>query len=401
METIETIEPIREYAAAHREELLALFRQLCRIPAPSRSENARAAFCRAWLEKNGGRGVYVDGAANAVCPIGVTDRNDVVLLMAHTDTVFPAGTPLQPEIRDGRLYCPGAGDDTANLAILLMAAKYFLRSGAVPKCGVLFVADAGEEGLGNLRGCRALMETYGARVREAISFDLGPQTLVTRAVGSARYRITVTAPGGHSYGDFGSRSAIHAAAQLICALCEQPIPRDGGSKTTCNVGTVSGGTSVNTIAERAEFLYEYRSDSAACMEIMRGQLAGILAGFDRRGAEVCVEQIGLRPGMGACRDEARQQALIRRAETVLETVMGVRPKMTAGSTDCNIPFSMGIPSVSFGLAEGDGAHTRGESVALDSLPRGLEAALRFLAPYFTMPKQTGLSDKERMECSIH
>ena len=113
-----------------------------------------------------------------------------------------------------------------------------------------------------------------------------------------------------------------------------------------------------------------------------------------------VQCVGLRP-CGQEQPPQGQKALVQSALDAIERATGERTIETSGSTDCNIPFSMGIPSVSFGLAEGDGAHTRGESVALDSLPRGLEAALRFLAPYFTMPKQTGLSDKERTECSIH
>ena len=362
----------KAYASAHAEELHQLLRALCRIPAPSHFEDARAVFCKRWLEQNGCGAVRI-----------VREDNDLVLLMAHTDTVFPDKKPMPLQERGGRIFCPGVGDDTANLAILLFAARYFARCGKAPAVGVLFVANACEEGLGNLDGSRALMDAYGRRLREVISFDLGFDTLVTRAVGSARYRITVRTAGGHSYGNFGNRSAVHAAAELICALYDQPVPQS--HKTTFNVGKLTGGTSVNTIPEQAELLYEYRSESAACMAQMQRQFEAVLARFNVRGARLKVEQIGLRPGMGTCRDEKRQAALTARAEQVLTRVMGAPPVQKSGSTDCNIPFSMGIPSVSFGLVDDCGAHTRHESVALVSLPRGLEAALRFIAPYFGLP----------------
>lgn len=359
-------------------ELKELIKALCRIPAPSGREDARAAFCRAWLEENGGSGVYIDEAKNVICPVGVTEACDLVIFMAHMDTVFPDSEPMPMEERGGRLYCPGIGDDTANIAILMMTAKYFLQSGAKPKCGILFVADSCEEGLGNLAGCRALMQRYGARVREVISFDLGSDSVFTRAVGSARWRISLRTAGGHSFGDFGNRSAIHAAAQLIDALYRQPLPQ--GGTVTYNVGTIEGGTSVNTIAEHAALTYEYRSDSAACMAQMEQSLRAILAQV--KDTEIGLELLGLRPGMGESRDSARHEALIRRAETVLESVTGVRPARKMASTDCNIPLSMGIPSVCFGLIAGGGAHTRGEYLELSSLPSGLAACRQFIAAYF-------------------
>ncbi|MBQ1281327.1 MAG: M20/M25/M40 family metallo-hydrolase, partial [Oscillospiraceae bacterium] len=219
-------------------ELEKLLIALCRIPAPSGSEQARADFICSWFREQG-CAAFCDEAGNVLLPLGARD-GDLAIIAAHTDTVFSDTEPLQPECRGTRLYCPGAGDDTANLAILMLAARDLCRSGKMPKIGILFAADVCEEGLGNLAGCRALMARYGARTREFVSFDLYRDRVYSRAVGSARYRITLRCKGGHSFGDFGSKSAIHAAAELVCALYAQTAPQ--GGKVTWNVGTVEGGT---------------------------------------------------------------------------------------------------------------------------------------------------------------
>ena len=357
-------------------ELTCLLRQLCRIPAPTGQEDARAAFCQNWLQAAGYEDCIVDEAKNVICPVGVTADNDVVIFMAHMDTVFPDTEPMELREADGRLYCPGAGDDTANLAVLLMAAKLLRKSGRQPKTGVVFCANSCEEGLGNLKGCRALMARYAGRVRQVVSFDLGLDAVFTRAVGSARYRITMHAPGGHSYLDFGKPNAIAEMAKLIGQLYALPLPAD----TTCNVGQITGGTSVNTIAQRCEILYEYRAESNESLERMAQQLNAVLTPY---GAAVECELLGLRPGMGICHDPAAQEALLERIDGAVQRVTGVYPRHIAGSTDCNIPFSQGIPAACVGLVNMEGAHTRQEFVELDSLSQGLAVALDLLSDYFT------------------
>ncbi len=363
-------------------ELTELLRALCRIPAPSHGEDARARFCKEWFVSAGFSHVFVDEAKNVVCSVDGERDGEAVVFMAHTDTVFPDQTPFELTERGGKWFCPGIGDDTANLAILMMAAKILHQQGRRPKHPLLFVADSCEEGLGNLKGCRTLMERYGDRVKEVISFDLSYDKIYVKAVGSARYRISVRTEGGHSYGDFGNRNAIHQLSRLICDLYGQPIPSEPDSKTTVNVGTVRGGTSVNTIAQDAEILYEYRSDSNACLEIMKNQLEDILSKYRAEGIALSCESIGQRPGMGICRDPESQADLIRRAEACIKDAVGSFPERQSASTDCNIPFSMGIPSVCFGLVSSGGAHTREEWLDPESLPRGLAIALDFIGGYY-------------------
>ena len=368
--------------SAYYEEVEKLILDLCRIPAPSLEEDARAAFCADWFRGAGFGSVAVDGAKNVICSLNDRGDNGLTVFMAHTDTVFPDREPFEPELREGKLYCPGCGDDTANLALMMVAAKILLKSGKMPSEGILFVANSGEEGLGNLAGSRALAETYGARIRRVISFDLTPSDLFVRAVGSVRYRISVKTEGGHSYGDFGRESAIRLAACLVTDLYTQTVPRLPDTKTTFNVGQIRGGTSVNTIAESAEILYEYRSDSNERLDRMEEQLQKILSHYRSEGVELTVDLLGRRPGMGRCEDEAAQAELFRRAEALILEITGQMPTRQSGSTDCNIPFSLGIPAVCFGLVRAGGAHTRGEWLELSSLTQGLELAHRYMESYF-------------------
>ena len=374
-------ETIRKYAESHFEELTELVKSLYVIPAPSHHEERRAVFCKEWLERYGARNVYIDEAKNAVFPFRDTG-GEAVLFMAHSDTVFPDLEPMQALVRDGKMFCPGVGDNTVNVAILLMAARYMMESGAMPKSDMIFAVNSCEEGLGNLKGCRALIERYGKRAKEVISFDLGFDTMFVKAVGSARYKVKIRTVGGHSWNDFGQSNSICEAARLIKELYEQELPAEGASKTSYNVGVISGGTSVNTIAQYAEFLYEYRSDSATCMEKMQRNFVQVLDKFRKYGGEVEIEELGVRPGMGVCHDTNLQKELFDRVEKTIRTVTEKVPKRLSGSTDCNIPFSEGIPAVCFGLATMGGTHTREEYIELDSIVLGLRVALSFLSEYF-------------------
>lgn len=362
-----------EYINENYEAMLELLKELCAIPAPSHHEEKRAGFCREWFEKNVGH-AYIDEALNAVCPVNVTEDNDVIIIMAHTDTVFPDTEPMPFEIRDGKWCCPGIGDDTANLVNLMFAAKYTAEEKLVPGCGILFAANSCEEGLGNLKGSRQLMKDYAGRVREVISFDGGMRGATNEAVGSHRYMIKVSTEGGHSWGSFGNRNAIHVLSSIISSLYTIKVPVIGNSRTTYNVGTISGGTSVNTIAQDACMLFEYRSDNRECLEKMRIMLENTLEAYRSYGAEIECELIGERPCTGDV-DRERQTALEEEIKEIIRTAAGTEPVFTPGSTDCNIPLSMGIPAVCCGTVEGGGGHTRQEYIIPESMKKGQLIAL--------------------------
>ena len=371
---------MEQYIQEKQPLLRPLIRELCAIPAPSGQEQRRAAYIKTWLEAQGAKDVYIDEVCNVVWPVGVTEDNEVTVFMAHTDTVFPDLEPMLFREENGRYWCPGVTDDTAQLAVLLVSALYYVNS--KPKHGLLFVANACEEGLGNLKGSRAIVAQYGHRMRELVTIDgTNLHEAVNRAVGSHRYRITARTQGGHSFGDFGNANAIHGLAKLITALYAQPLPTDGGSKTTFNVGTISGGTSVNTIAQEAEMLYEYRSDSKLCLDAMERQFRQAVDNL--QSCEVClsVEKIGDRPCAGDV-DQERQQELLNRVGTAIREVIGREPVFRSGSTDCNAALGAGIPAVCFGGCIGGGCHTREEYLELDSLEQGCRLVMTVLKDYY-------------------
>jgi len=300
--------------------------------------------------------------------------------MAHSDVVFPDTDPLPLKVENGRIYCPGVGDDTANAVALLTVAKYIAQNKLAPADGgVLLVINSGEEGLGNLKGCRAIMETYGARVREFVTFDGYAEGVAHRAVGSMRYRVEIDTEGGHSYGKFGNRNAIAYLASLIDTLYTVKVPPKG--KTTYNVGTISGGTSVNTIAQHAEMLYEFRSDEYENLEIMERHFRAAVDFYCTKGIAVTVTLLGERPcGIGI--DEEAHGTLMNRAAEAVARHYGLEVKFRAGSTDCNIPLSMGIPAVCVGCVRGGGAHTREEYVEVDSLLPGIKVAFEMILSHF-------------------
>ena len=373
---------LERYIADSQQELLQLIRDLCKIPAPSHREERRAEFCRNWFARNGGEGVYIDEAMNVVCPVGDSGDNALVVFMAHTDTVFPDLEPMPFTEHDGKMFCPGVTDDTANLAVMMICAKYFLRNGIIPNTGLLFVANSCEEGLGNLKGSRKIVETYGDRIRALVTLDgTNPQAVVTKAVGSHRYRVTVRTEGGHSFSHFGNKNAIHYLADMIQTLYRVRVPVDADSKTTYNVGTISGGTSVNTIAQEAQMLYEYRSDSLACLRAMEDMFHQVIAHYRSLDVEVEVEKIGDRPCAGDVPSDAWQALLDKICAAIHETV-GKEAVFTSGSTDANTALAAGIPSACISACFGGRCHTREEWLDIASLHDGCRLFMALLQNYF-------------------
>ena len=354
-----------------QQKLLQLIMELCQIPAPSGHEEKRAEFCRRWFDNAGCSDVFVDSALNVIVPYNM-DKKDIVVILAHMDTVFPDTEPMPMRIDNGRLYCPGVGDDTASLGALMLMAERCIKEKPDTEYGILFAAVSGEEGYGNLRGTRELMRQYGNRIKEFISFDHGTfDSVVTKAVGCHRYNIKVEAQGGHSYGCFGNTNAIHILSMLISELYKVKVPVKEGTRTTYNVGLVSGGTSINTIAANASMAYEYRSDSEECLKEMKDIFNEKIECFTRQGYHIKTELLGERPCSGKV-DEKEHGRLMDRINSVYQGCIGSIPKEISGSTDSNIPLSKGIASVTIGTYLGSGAHTRDEYLQISSLPTGLK-----------------------------
>ncbi len=370
---------IKDYIKAHAKEFYDLLLELAVIPAPSNFEEKRAEFVLNWLHANGAKDAYIDEVQNVILPIGCDGDRPIVVYMAHSDVVFPDTDALPLRVEDGKIFCPGVGDDTANAVALMAVMEYLANASLRAKEGVLLVINSGEEGLGNLRGSREIMRKFGSRVREFVTFDGYAESYADRAVGSMRYKITVRTEGGHSWSKFGNRNAIAAMSELVVKLYSAEVPAEG--RTTFNVGGISGGTSVNTIAQSCELLYEFRSDTAANLRYMKAYFESVIAEFRATGLELEVELIGERP-CGEDVDETAMKALCARSEAAILACCGLTPSARASSTDCNIPLSMGIPSVCVGAVRGGGAHTREEYVEIDSLVPGIATAFEMILDHF-------------------
>lgn len=354
-------------------EHLELLKSLAAIPAPSHHEDQRAEYIRSWLLNQGARNITIDKAKNVVLPLG---KGPYLAVMAHTDVVFPDTMPLPLREESGRLYAPGIGDDTANVVALMLCAKFFLAHPELLPEPLLIIFNSCEEGLGNLKGVRQIMADYESQIHSLVSFDCQSNAIISRAVGSERWKVQVNTRGGHSFSDFGNPNAIAVLSRLVSRLYEQTTPKQADTHTTYNVGLISGGTSVNTIAQQAEMTYEYRSDDRDCLAFMKEQFLLLIRGLDSEESRITVEPIGSRPCGGDVPEDSHRKLLIRCADAIF-SVYPVDPPFCAASTDANIPLSLGIPAATFGLYRGGGAHTREEYVEIDSLTPGLKIAMTF------------------------
>lgn len=349
--------------------MLQTLKELCIIPAPSHQEQARADYCKRWLEQQGAKGVYIDAALNVVFPYQAEGSAELTVFAAHTDTVFPDTEPMPYYDGGERIHCPGICDDTASVVTLLLMAKYYIDHQISSKSGILFVCNSCEEGLGNLKGTRQLFADYAGKIKQFISFDSCLNTINDRCVGSHRYQVTATTQGGHSYFDFGTPNAIAALSGII----EQIYCLETPKGTTYNVGTIEGGTSVNTIAQKASMLCEYRSDSNEALLQMKEKFQAIFQA-KTEGVSLEIELVGDRPG--ASIDYAKVDTLKAKIAPIIEATIGEPLHYKSSSTDCNIPLSLGIPALCIGTNNFDGIHTREEWLEKATLPIGLEIAIR-------------------------
>ena len=348
--------------------------ELTEIPAPPFKEERRAKAYLQMLRDAGLTDVEMDQEGNVLGLRKGTGSGDIVAVVAHLDTVFPEGTDVTVK-RDGtKLSAPGVGDNTRGAALMLAIVRAMEAAGFQTTDDILFVGNVGEEGEGDLRGVKFLMQKgkYKDRIRQFIAIDGGEQGSITHGgVGSRRYRVTFKGPGGHSYGAFGLVNPAYAMGSAIAKFSQITVPQK--PKTTYNVGLVSGGTSVNSIPFEMEMVIDMRSTDCAELRKLDEQFLGIVreavdeenkARSTREGRITADPQlIGDRP----CGETALTSPIVQRTTEVVKA-FGLKPSYGISSTDSNIPMSLGIPAVTIGRGPGGRAHSLDEWTVVD--PKG-------------------------------
>jgi acetylornithine deacetylase/succinyl-diaminopimelate desuccinylase-like protein len=345
--------------------------ELVRVPAPPFGERPRAEWLCERFRELGLADVHIDevGNAMAICP-GTGRQTEGgarrVLLSAHIDTVFPAGTPVEPVLNGTRFSAPGACDNGAGVAAMLAVAAAMQHEQLAGVCDVVFVGNVGEEGEGDLRGTRHLYRD-GERERIAAHVVLdgaGHEAAVTHALGSQRYLVTITGPGGHSWTDAGRPNPIVVLSRAVQRFAEVPLP--DAPRTTINVGTIEGGTAINAIPERAAARFDLRSTVPEQLirlevELHRAVEDAVLAVNEGQRAELTklrytIEKIGDRPA-GHLPGDSELLELLH----AVDRHLAIRSEARLASTDANIPLSLGVPAVSLGGGgAGGGIHTYAE-----------------------------------------
>lgn len=362
--TAQRVAAIGAAAEAAAATVLAMTARIAAVAAPTGEEGERARFVAAALAE-AGLPATIDAIDDVVARLpGRDGAAPPVLLAAHLDTVFVRDTPLPIRCEGARLFGPGIGDNSVGIASVLAMPAILRAAGELPATDVLLTGNVGEEGLGNLRGIRAVLDAHpdvGA-VIAVEGHNLGRVTHI--AVGSRRYRIDASGPGGHSWGDWGRPSALHALARLINDLDAIPLPRI--PKTTLNVGMIEGGISVNSIAPSASCLLDLRSVDATSLARLAERVERLVASHDRGGVRMTATLLGERPAGVVPLDSP----IVRRAAAIL-AALGIEASFDASSTDANVPIGRGIPAICIGLTTGGNVHREDEYIDTDPLAAGL------------------------------
>jgi tripeptide aminopeptidase len=354
--------------------------RLTEIPAPPFQEAQRAAAVKVLLAASGLR-VQIDKTGNVIGELPGANEKEIVMLSAHLDTVFPPGTDVQVHRESDRMSAPGISDNGTGLAALMAIARALHESRIKPRRTILFVADVGEEGEGNLRGMRALVDTYRSTLKAAIVLDgSGTDHVTTKALASRRLEVVITGPGGHSWSDFGMPNPINALIRGALRFINTRVPAT--PRTTLNLGQIEGGTSVNSIPHEARLKVDIRSESEDELAKLESALRdSISAGVrdemepprDRSKGKLewKVDLLGSRPG-GELAPESPLLAALRAADDFV----GNHSRIERSSTDANIPLSSGIDAISIGAGgTGGGAHSLQEWYEPSGREMGLKRAL--------------------------
>lgn len=368
-----------EYLKAIEPETISDQIRACEIPAPTFQEQKRAEHFKQRFNELGLKNVRIDAIGNVIGERPGAGSGPTLVLAAHLDTVFPEGTDVKVKRSGSTLSGPGIGDDCRGLAVILAVARALNEAAIETEGTILFVANVGEEGLGDLRGVRHLFNNeLKGKITHFISIDGTGLEVTNTAVGVVRYRVTFRGIGGHSYGAFGLASPVHALGRAVEKISSFQVPKQ--PKTTFNVGRIEGGTSVNSIAHTAWMEVDMRSVSAEELQKLEAEFKRVTqealdeenargAGPDKLTIEMKI--VSQRPAGVTPADSP-----IVKIATAADAALGIKTKLTSGSTDSNIPISLGVPAITIdGGGIGRGSHSLDESFDTTDSHIGTQRAL--------------------------
>ncbi|SEI85386.1 Di-or tripeptidase [Sphingomonas sp. OV641] len=358
--------------AADHERIIADVIKLTEIEAPPFKEATRAAAYLEMLRAEGLTDLTTDAEGNVYGMRKGTGGGPLIVITAHLDTVFPAGTNVKVRREGNMLYAPGVGDDTCSLPVLLAFIRAMKAANYSTKADIIFMGNVGEEGPGDLRGTRYLFtkSPLKDRINYFISLEPGRAGRITNAgVGSKRYKVTFTGPGGHSMGDFGIVNPAYAMANAMVEFGKMKVPTE--PRTVYNVGLLEGGTSVNSIPFSTAMTVDMRSAGKAALDAEEQAFLAILPrAVDAENAARSTakgkigfeaKKVGDRPVGSTAKDVD-----IVEIATATTKAAGFTPAYGVGSTDSNIPMSMGIPAVTLGSGfQTQRAHSLEEAMVID------------------------------------
>lgn len=352
--------------------VLDLAVQIQEIPAPTFQEGKRAELVQELFRREKLQDVCMDEAGNvlACLPGG---RGKPLIVSAHMDTVFPAETDLTVKRSSEAIHGPGIGDNSLGVAALF-GLTWALKERPIPLPGdVWLVANTCEEGLGDLRGMRAIVDRFAGDAHAYLILEgLALGHIYHRAVGVKRYRVTARTGGGHSWSDYGQPSAVHELAKLVVALTSLSLPAH--PRTTMNIGKISGGTSVNVIASQASLDLDLRSEGPDVLAELVQAVEKLIQHANRHGVSVEADVIGQRPAG----ELSANHALVSLAKECLRE-QGLEASLISGSTDANVPLSKAYPAVVLGVTTGGSAHTIHEYINTAPVAQGMEQLVRFVS----------------------
>jgi len=355
------------------ERVVELAVQIQQIPAPTFHEEQRAEFIYKLFVNEGVQDVCIDETGNVLARFPGKGEAKPLIVSAHMDTVFPLETDLRVKWGVELIHGPGLGDNSLGVAALF-GLLWSLREREIQLRGdVWFVANIAEEGLGDLRGMKAVVDRFGAEVQAYLVLEgLALGHVYHRAVGVKRYRVTARTAGGHSWSDYGHPSAVHELAKLVVGLTSLTPPTH--PRTTMNVGKISGGTSVNVIASEASFDLDLRSEGQETLAELVSAVEKLVRHGNRPGVSIEAQVIGQRP---AGEISARHPLVMLGKDCLRE--QGLDAGLISGSTDANVPLSKGYPAIVLGVTNGGSAHTIHEYINTAPIAQGMEQLVRFVS----------------------